>query len=137
MGTGTGDMISRCHAVGLTAPLFSLTDGFVVTIGRRPGAALAAITSSPNPAPSTKSAPSRHQVEILRKCQQEQALTTLMALAGRSDRTKFRHQVLAPLLGEGLLQLTIPDKPRSSKQRYHLTAKGRSLLAQIDGANRA
>ena len=39
-----------------------------------------------------------------------------MAVTGRSDRTKFRNQVLAPLLSGGLLELTILDKPRSSKQ---------------------
>ena len=65
-----------------------------------------------------KSAPSRHQVEILHKCHKDSALLDLMAIAGRSDRTKFRHQVLNPLLEEGLIEMTVPDKPRSSKQKY-------------------
>ena len=81
----------------------------------------------------TKSAPSRHQVEILHKCQKDSALLDLMAIAGRSDRTKFRHQVLNPLLEEGLIEMTIPDKPRSSKQKYRLTDKGRVLLEQLTG----
>jgi len=81
----------------------------------------------------TKSAPSRHQVEILHKCQKDSALLDLMAIAGRSDRTKFRHQVLNPLLEEGLIEMTIPDKPRSSKQKYRLTDKGRVLLEQLIG----
>jgi len=81
----------------------------------------------------TKSAPSRHQVEILNKCQKDSALLDLMAIAGRSDRTKFRHQVLNPLLEEGLIEMTIPDKPRSSKQKYRLTDKGRVLLEQLTG----
>ncbi len=51
-----------------------------------------------------------------------------MEIAGRTDRTKFRNQVLAPLLAAGLIELTIPDKPRSSRQRYRLTAKGRQFL---------
>ncbi|KAF0218352.1 MAG: putative transcriptional [Geobacteraceae bacterium] len=76
----------------------------------------------------TKLALSRHQVEILRKCTEESAITDLMAIAGRTDRTKFRHQVLTPLLEEGLLEMTIPEKPTSSKQRYRLTAKGKAAL---------
>lgn len=52
-----------------------------------------------------------------------------MAIAGRANRTKFRHQVLNPLLEEGLIEMTIPDKPRSSRQRYRLTAKGNAWLA--------
>lgn len=56
------------------------------------------------------------------------AITDLMDIAERSDRTKFRHQVLAPLLVNGLLEMTIPDRPTSSKQKYQLTTKGRAWL---------
>jgi hypothetical protein len=51
-----------------------------------------------------------------------------MAVTERTDRTKFRHQVLNPLLAEGLIEMTIPDKPRSSSQKYRLTGKGRAWL---------
>ena len=80
----------------------------------------------------TKSRLSRDQVEILRKSLSEQPITELMVLAKRRNRTKFRDQVLRPLLEVGLLEMTIPDKPRSSKQKYRLTAKGRDLLAELD-----
>ena len=69
---------------------------------------------------------SRHQVEILHKCQKDSALLDLMAIAGRSDRTKFRDQVLIPFAG--LATMTIPNRPRSGKQRYRLTEKGREWL---------
>jgi len=48
--------------------------------------------------------------------------------SGRTNRTKFRDQVVAPLLEAGLLEMTIPDKPRSSKQQYRITEAGRSAL---------
>ena len=70
-------------------------------------------------------------VDILRKCRTEQPMIVLMEVAGRSDRTKFRNQVLGPLLAEGLLELAIPDKPRSSKQRYRITAFGAATLKRI------
>lgn len=73
-------------------------------------------------------APSRHPVEFLRKCSAECVLVDLMAAAGRSDRTKFRNQVLKPLTAEGLVEMTYPDKPRSSKQKCRLTAKGSGQL---------
>jgi ATP-dependent DNA helicase RecG len=53
-----------------------------------------------------------------------------MALLERSNRTKFRDQVLNPLLDADLAEMTIPDKPRSSKQRYRLTDKGRQVLEE-------
>lgn len=51
-----------------------------------------------------------------------------MAVTGRSNRTKFRNQVLKPLLSSELIEMTVPDKPRSSKKKYRLTEKGRSKL---------
>jgi ATP-dependent DNA helicase RecG len=51
-----------------------------------------------------------------------------MAISGRKNRTKFRDQVLNPLIDAGLVTMTIPNRPRSSKQRYRLTEKGREWL---------
>ncbi|MDI6755797.1 MAG: transcriptional regulator [Thermodesulfobacteriota bacterium] len=59
-------------------------------------------------------------------------MVELMALTGRTDRTKFRHQALYPLLNEGLVEMTIPDKLRSSKQKYRLTEKGRRYATAVD-----
>lgn len=75
----------------------------------------------------TKLAPSRHQVEILRQCLDEAAISELMASAGRKDRTKFRNQILKPLLDAGLVEMTVPDKPNSRHQKYRTTLEGRLL----------
>ena len=53
-----------------------------------------------------------------------------MKPSGRSDHTKFRDQVLRPLLDAGLLEMTIPDKPRSSRQQYRTTAAGLARIGQ-------
>ncbi|MDX9822512.1 MAG: ATP-binding protein [Syntrophales bacterium] len=139
MGTGIGDMVDRCRAAGLPAPEFKLTDGFVVTIRRKPGVALERVTSASGQATppvsedqvGTKSGLSRDQVEILRKCTEDRQISDLMAIAGRANRTKFRDQVLKPLIEGGLIEMTIPGKPTSSKQKYRLTAKGRALVAKL------
>lgn len=54
-----------------------------------------------------------------------------MTVSGRTNRTKFRNQVLNPLIEAGLIEMTIPDKPTSSKQRYRITDKGRNFLATL------
>ena len=98
-----------------------------------PESRLAGTKSAPSNRPhGTQSSLSRHQVEILYNCLSEKAISELMPLTGRSDRTKFRNQVLKPLLESGWLEMTVPDKPRSSKQKYRLTADGRTLLAKLD-----
>jgi ATP-dependent DNA helicase RecG len=53
-----------------------------------------------------------------------------MKLAERAGRTKFRNQVLRPLLDAGFIEMAIPDKPTSSKQKYRLTEAGKQILKQ-------
>ena len=48
-----------------------------------------------------------------------------LALKGQAN---FRDRYLGPALAAGLIEMTIPDKPRSSRQKYRLTAKGKKLL---------
>jgi len=81
--------------------------------------------------PGSRRGPSRDQVKILRHCIEERPIGKLMVISGRANRTKFRDQVLNPLLETGLLVMTIPDKPQSSKQRYRLTEKGKAYLADV------
>jgi ATP-dependent DNA helicase RecG len=61
-------------------------------------------------------------------CRHDSELVSLMAITGRTDRTKFRNQVLRPLIKEGLVEMTIPDKPKSRFQKYRLTEKGKQWL---------
>jgi ATP-dependent DNA helicase RecG len=56
------------------------------------------------------------------------SLITLMQLAQYTNRSRFRNEVIKPLIEAGLLALTIPDKPQSSKQQYYTTKKGQALL---------
>lgn len=77
----------------------------------------------------TKLALSWHQVrKILNLCLTEVRIQYLMEQFGWKDRTKFRNKFINPLLKDGLLQMTIPDKPNSSKQKYVITEKGKKLL---------
>jgi len=46
---------------------------------------------------------------------------------GLSNRTKFKEKYINPFLREGLLEMTIPDKPNSSLQKYCLTKKGKEI----------
>jgi len=76
----------------------------------------------------TKWGLSRDQVEILEKCLEERRIADLMAYSGRSNRTKFRDQVLNPLLNNGLIEMTQPDSPKSPTQKYRITKKGKQIL---------
>ncbi len=47
---------------------------------------------------------------------------------GLKDRKHFQERYLRPALDAGLVEMTLPDKPMSSRQKYRLTAPGQALL---------
>jgi ATP-dependent DNA helicase RecG len=128
-GRGTNRVIEACRAHGIPLPEFSERSG-VVTVTFR-------VTVGPEPAkgPSrdqvgTKQGLSRDQVEVLEIASVSRTLQELMKPSGRTNRTKFRNKVVAPLLEAGLLEMTIPDKPTSSRQRYRRTVAGERILEE-------
>ena len=55
----------------------------------------------------------------------------LQEAVGLKHRGHFRRAFLLPALRAGLIEMTVPDKPRSRNQRYRLTPAGRKLLTRI------
>ena len=47
---------------------------------------------------------------------------------GLQDRKSFRERYLKPALAEGLIEMTLPDKPNSRLQQYRLTDRGKYWL---------
>lgn len=48
------------------------------------------------------------------------------------DREHFRNAYLKELVAYGLIELAMPNKSRSSKQRYRLTRAGADFLKSIE-----
>jgi hypothetical protein len=51
-----------------------------------------------------------------------------MEAVGLTHREQLLETYLIPALAVGYLEMTIPDKPRSSHQKYRLTPVGQILL---------
>ena len=82
----------------------------------------------------TKSALSWHLVIIILDfCRNPQPIQNIMEIAEWKDRTKFRNKFINLFLELGLIQMTIPHKPNSSKQKYLITKKGNLFLKMING----
>jgi ATP-dependent DNA helicase RecG len=126
-GRGTNRVIEECERWGAEPPSFEeLAGALRVTFPAPIGPDAAA--PSRGDRVGTKLGPSRDQVQVLAAARDARLITELMELAERKNRTKFRDQVVRPLLEAGYLEMTIPDKPRSSKQRYRTTHAGRRVL---------
>lgn len=54
----------------------------------------------------------------------------IMSALNLTGRDNFRNLYLLPALEANLIEMTIPDKPNSSQQRYRLTAAGQQWLQQ-------
>jgi Fic family protein len=68
--------------------------------------------------------------KLLAAIQGEMGRERLQSALGLSDRKSFRKRYLKPALDDGLIEMTIPDKPNSRLQKYRLTDKGRQWLLQ-------
>ena len=67
--------------------------------------------------------------ELLAALQGEMGREALQSALRLSDRKSFRERYLKPALADGLIEMTIPDKPNSRLQKYRLTDGGRQGLA--------
>jgi len=61
-------------------------------------------------------------------CQEPRKASEIMGLIGLKHWKTFQANYLKPLLQQGLLAMTIPEKPTSSKQRYVTTEAGKEAL---------
>lgn len=64
------------------------------------------------------------EVRLVRVLAGEMTRQQLMQALGLKHDEHFRKAYLQPAFDAGLIEMTIPDKPRSSKQKYRLTAEG-------------
>ncbi len=71
--------------------------------------------------------------QVAALCPEPQPAKAIMAELGLKHWKTFQTNYLAPLMAMGILERTIPDKPRSRMQRYRTTEAG--LAASAKGIN--
>ncbi|MDL2328817.1 putative DNA binding domain-containing protein [Desulfosarcina sp. OttesenSCG-928-A07] len=64
---------------------------------------------------------------LLQHLEGEMTRQALQHAMGLKNAEHFRKTYLLPALEQGLIEMTIPDKPKSSKQQYRKTAAGKSF----------
>lgn len=128
-GSGILDMIALCQAAGLPAPQFRQEGGhFIQTLWRPAMPATPEITGEVAPEVAPEVTPEVGQ--MLATLIGEMTRSEIMAAIGLKDEKHFREHYLQAAVALGLIEMTIPDKPRSSRQKYRITAKGRARLAK-------
>ncbi len=70
------------------------------------------------------------EVKLLPVLKGEMSKKDLMRALHLKNEEHFRKSYLQPALKNGLIEMTIPDKPKSRNQRYRLTEKGKKILEE-------
>ncbi len=133
-GSGYKRIKEACHRGGYPEPQWEEL-GNVLRVTFYPHPEVATVAPS-----GTKSGLSRDQVgtkfeldlemsAIIDLCRNPKTVTELMKVIRWKNRTKFRQKYITPLIENDLLGMTIPEKPKSSKQRYKITELGLKLLS--------
>ncbi|WP_048103002.1 Fic family protein [Methanosarcina barkeri] len=61
---------------------------------------------------------------LLKYCIEPRSREEIQNFMGLKDRKHLRLEILNPLIQEGKLLLTIPEKPTSPNQKYYSKSKG-------------
>jgi ATP-dependent DNA helicase RecG len=127
VGSGIKRIREMCRDYGVAEPVIEVSDNWVTTTFKRPnGQVEDQVADEVTP-----------QVRrLLAVCDGELLREELQERIGLADRKHFRTDYLRPALNAGLIKMTIPDKPTSSKQKYRITEKGKALLTEVEGAQK-
>ena len=68
---------------------------------------------------------------LLMVCDDELARRELQVRLKLKGEENFRNLYLMPALNAELMEMTIPEKPRSRLQKYRRTEKGEAMLAVL------
>lgn len=65
----------------------------------------------------------KNHIKVLNKCAPENTAIELMKILKRTNKSKFKKDILNPLIEFGFFEPTIPEKPNSPKQKYRFIGK--------------
>ena len=144
-GSGVGRMVDACRAQGVPEPEYEVAGGFVRMIFRKSFAASGLSKDQVVTKPGvsweevgSKLGVSWEEVEkLIVALQHPMFLNDLKELYGWNNASKFKEKYINPLIAEGLVDMTVPNKPTSPNQKYYLTEKGKGLLSNGIGVKQA
>ncbi|MBE0547872.1 MAG: putative DNA binding domain-containing protein [Rubrivivax sp.] len=136
-GRGIERIFSACRQAGVPEPrlqqdagglwmTFPFDAAYLGWVQRAGGS-----TSAPVPHGEVTPEVTPEVARLLGVIRGEMSRSELMAALRLSDEKHFRQQYQQVAVSLGLLEMTIPDKPRSRLQRYRLTPRGKAVAASL------
>lgn len=137
-GRGIQRIHEACQQAGAPLPTLRLEAGWLWTEFRFGQDYLDALARRPSTGHMTVENPEvtpevTPEVRLVIMLDQPMTRRELQEALQLKDAKHFRKAYLLASLEQGLVEMTIPDKPTSRLQKYRLTAKGRALRAKQTG----
>lgn len=127
-GTGIRRMRDTARDQGCPEPAFSENSFFTAVFFPDPEVRAQFAEEAATPEVTPEVAP---EVALLTALKGALDRRALQAALGLKDEEHFRKSYLLPALKAGLIEMTLPGKPRSSKQRYRITLRGKNVLKKL------
>lgn len=128
-GRGTLKIFEACKEAGLPEPEIKAMDGGILVTLFKKSSTQTRVNPQDTPQDTPQVTP---QVKrLITKLEGEKNRKEIQEILDLLDRENFRINYLQPALENGLVEMTIPEKPNSKLQKYRLTALGRQLKADI------
>jgi len=121
--TGIPKIMKAMVANGSPTPQFETDDDRLAYVIRLPVHPLAK-----RPSPEVTGEVAGEVGRLLRAMAGEMSRLQMQEAMVLKHEDHFRSVYLSPALALGVIEMTLPDKPRSGKQRYRLTALGQKWL---------
>ncbi|MBN1849858.1 MAG: hypothetical protein JW932_14890 [Deltaproteobacteria bacterium] len=125
---GTNRVIEMCQQHGTVPPVFEEWQGFLVVTFK---AQMVPVLERPESQPESQPESLDRRVLALLK---SQALgkAEISEHLGQKEVSGQLNKVIRGLMGKGLIEYTLPDKPNSRLQKYQLASKGQSLIKIVE-----
>jgi ATP-dependent DNA helicase RecG len=125
IGSGIRRIRNLCREYGVAEPETEVSESWVTTIFTRPLDDDKQVTGQVT-----------GQVErLLTIFETEHSREELQSRLGLKHRDSFVNSYLKPALTSDLIEMTIPEKPKSRLQKYRLTEKGKTLRLTLRDGN--
>jgi ATP-dependent DNA helicase RecG len=122
IGRGSVLILRKCKERGLAEPVWTSDEKTGVTLTFFAPEVTTEVTTEVTPEVTPE------VLQMLRAFVGDMQRRDLQRLLGLKDDEHFRKAYLLPAIKNNLIEMTLPDKSHSSKQRYRLTGKGRLFL---------
>jgi ATP-dependent DNA helicase RecG len=125
IGSGIKRIMQLCRDYDVQTPKVHVEDNWVTVIFPR-GQAKSDSTDN-NITEQVTEQVTEEIKKLIQACSSELSRNELQTKLKLKHRVNFTNNYLKPAIKAGFIEMTIPDKPQSSKQKYRLTQKGKAL----------